>query len=154
VQRILEQPEFAARIATRFGCLGVVVLCTLAGCSGPKREFAEVEGKVTLNGKPLAGAIVRFYPVSEDTKQLPFATGRTDAMGVYQLSSQVDKPGALVGSHRAVVYWPPRDRQGGAGGPSRPDRPIPLKYTVASDSPLVVEVKAGELQTIDLSLQE
>jgi len=128
-----------------------------AGCSGPKLEFAEVEGKVTLNKKPLAGVIVRFYPVSEGKEQLPYATGMTDEAGVYTLMHQDNKPGALVGKNHAVVYWPSRDLRGadreGNQAPS-PGPPIPLEYTVPSQTPFNVEVKPGESQTIDLPLKD
>jgi hypothetical protein len=51
------------------------------------------------------------------------------------------------------VRWP-RDRAAAERGPNAKSGPaIPLPYTVASDTPLLVEVKAGGLQTIDLALK-
>jgi hypothetical protein len=139
--------------------LGAVVLLALTGCDNrPKLEFDEVEGKVTLNGKPLRGVLVRFYQISEKREQLPYATGLTDATGFFTLTHHKDQPGALVGTNRVVVNWPSRDMRVALAGDEAvvppPSAPIPLRYTVLEDNPLNVEVKAGGLQTIDLSLEE
>jgi hypothetical protein len=136
------------------GRLGAFALFALAGC-GPsvKIDYAEVEGKVTLDGAPLSGAKVTFYPDSEGPEQLPYATGMTDASGAYTLTAVTGKPGAMVGRNRAVVNWPPRERGGPDDPPPPPPGPpIPVPYTVAGDTPLLVEVKAGPRQTIDLPL--
>src|SRR5262249_33669429 len=67
--------------------LGILVLSGMsASCGGPHLEFAEVQGTVTLNNKPLAGALVRFYPISAGKEQLPYASGMTDAVGLYMLT--------------------------------------------------------------------
>jgi hypothetical protein len=133
------------------GRLAAFAVLTLSACHGPRHEFAEVEGKVTLEGKPLHGAIVRFYPVSEDKEQPPVATGLTDADGAYKLTHGPAEPGALVGVNRVVVYWPSRDLRG--DGPA-PSRPIPTRYASPIDSPLTFDVKAGARQTINLALEE
>jgi len=135
--------------------LGVLIVC-LAGCGGPALQFAEVEGKVTLNDQPLSGVVVRFYPINDAKEQLPYSTALSDDTGVYRLTSEEGKPGALVGPHQVVVYWPSRDMLGerAADAPAPPPKtPIPLMYTVASDSPLRVEVNAGARQTINLPLK-
>jgi hypothetical protein len=123
----------------------------LSSCKGQVHEFAEVDGKVSLGGAPLHGAIVRFYPMSEEKQQLPYATARTDADGAYFLKHGKDEPGALIGQNRVVVYWPSRDMRGDAPPPSRL---IPLKYASAQESPLIVEVKTGGRQTVNLVLEE
>jgi hypothetical protein len=123
----------------------------VAGC-GPKLDYAEVEGTVTLGGKPLAGAEVTFYPDSEGAEQLPYATGKTDGAGKYSLTLQGGKPGALVGKNRAVVNWPRPERRDDQPPPP-PGPEIPVLYTVAGETPLIVEVKPGGRQTIDLPLK-
>jgi hypothetical protein len=129
----------------------------LAGCGGPAFEYAQVEGKLTLNKKLLAGAMVRFYPISDRKEQLPVATGFTDEAGLYFLTCRDKQPGALVGPNRVVVSWPSRDlREAGRGGQPLPppSAQIPLHYTVASDTPLKVDVKGGETNIIDLHLED
>jgi hypothetical protein len=96
--------------------------------------------------------VVRFYPV---TAGIPFATGKTDATGAYRLSSEGGKDGAAVGKHRVVINWPPRERTDDRERrPLEPGPLIPLPYTVANDTPLLVEVKSGGEQTIDLPLEQ
>ena len=65
--------------------------------------------RVTLNGKPLAGVVVKFYPDRESNIQLPIATGTTDEGGFYQLNVSKQQPGAVVGPSTVVVKWPVRD---------------------------------------------
>jgi hypothetical protein len=134
------------------------LLLTIVGCGrGPNLEFAEVEGKVTLNNQPLSGVMVRFYPVSQGREQLPYATGMTDVAGMFTLCHHGDKPGALVGPNRAVVSWPSRDLRSAARDgppPPPPTKEIPLHYTVAGETPLLFEVVAGDRQTIDLHLSD
>jgi hypothetical protein len=133
-----------------------LLLFALAGC-GPKLEFAEVSGKVTLNKKPVAGVFVQFYPLSDAKEQLPSAIARTDAQGNYTLTHDGDKPGALVGPNRVVVFWPSRDLRGEGrdGKPLPPPSPaIPVRYTVVTESTLDFEVKAGPPQTFDIRLQD
>jgi hypothetical protein len=133
--------------------LGAAVLLALAGCGGPKYTFAEVQGKVTLGDKPLSGVIVTFYPDSEASEQPPYARGTTDEAGTYTLTRTTGEAGALVGKHRVVVNWPPPERRDDRPPPPPPSPAIPLPYTVATQTPLLVEVKAGPRQTIDLPLQ-
>jgi hypothetical protein len=132
---------------------GSAVLLVLAGCtSGPQLERALVKGKVTLDGAVLSGVIVTFYPVTEGIEGLPFARGTSDANGVYELADADGKPGAVVSKSRVVVRWP---RERGAGDRLADDKlTIPLRYTVANDTPLFVEVQPGGPQVIDLALKK
>jgi hypothetical protein len=133
-----------------------VVSVAVAGC-GPTHEFAEVSGKVTLNKKPIAGVFVQFYPLSDAKEQLPSAIAKTDSQGNYTLTHDGDKPGALVGPNRVVVYWPSRDMRGEGrdGKPLPPPSPaIPVRYTVVTESKLEFEVKAGPPQIIDIRLED
>jgi hypothetical protein len=143
------------RLRPTSGCLAAVVLLGLAGCS-QRFEFAEVEGLVTLDGAPLPGVQVAFYPDSDGADQLPYATGAANDQGVYHLTAELGRPGALVGKNRVVVNWPLRDR--GADPDVRPPPisgpPIPIPYTQAAGTPLLVEVKPGPRQTIDLPLHK
>ena len=135
------------------GPVGAAVLLAVAGC-GARVAYAPVGGKVTLGGKPLAGVKVWFHPLTEGKEGLPYATGLTDSAGVYQLTSNNGQDGALVGKHRVVIDWPPRERTDDRSRPPPPQGPpIPLPYTQASATPLILEVKAGGPQTIDLPLR-
>ena len=126
-------------------------LLALASCA--KQEvYTEVEGKVTLNGQPLPGVHVWFYPDGDGKEQPPYATGVTDPRGLYTLTAVTGKRGALAGKNHVVVNRPPRGRSDDAMNPPSPGPLIPVAYTQAAETPLLIEVKAGPKQTIDLPL--
>jgi len=72
----------------------LVVMC-LAGCSDGYGELGlvDVTGKVTLDGQPLAGALVRFEVSSGGAG----AEGKTDAEGKYRLMYDSKHPGCPPG---------------------------------------------------------
>jgi hypothetical protein len=114
-------------------------------------QYAAVTGVVTLDGEPLRGAVVTYYPVVDGPQGLPHSLGTTDESGRYTLQTPEGQSGAVVGQCRVVVNWPPRPRGEDEAPPTGPL--IPIHYTVAMETPLIVEVKEGGPQTIDLPLQ-
>lgn len=90
-----------ARRLTRL-CWVFLIGSALAGCSrSPER--AEVEGVVTLAGKPLANVEVVFLPDPESGSSGPRATALTDAEGHYQLGADAGQEGATVGKYRVLI---------------------------------------------------
>jgi hypothetical protein len=125
--------------------VGCVALTALAGCAKP-REFAEVEGVVTMNGKPLAGIEVLFLPDPEHGNAGNTALGLTDKEGRYRLHNDRDKKdGTVLGVHRVLLIdsYANTDPAGLANKPSR----IPTHYAEAGSTPLRnVEIKPGKQQ--------
>jgi hypothetical protein len=83
--------------------LTLFVALTIIGCGpkGLKTEF--VEGVVTLDGAPLAGAVVSFIPVSPNGIA---AIGHTDESGKYMLTSDkggLPQAGAVGGDYVITV---------------------------------------------------
>jgi hypothetical protein len=148
----LSMPVNSNFARTAGGLFLAAVLLALVGC-GPRVSYAPVQGKVSLDGKPLAGVKVWFYPLTEGNTDLPFATGTTDSSGVYTLTSNNGRDGAMVGKHRVVLNWPVRERTDDRTRPPPPQGPvIPIPYTQATDTPFIFEVKPGGAQTIDLPM--
>lgn len=125
------------------------VALVAAGCGGPR--FAPVSGKVTLDDKPLVGAMVSFYPLVDNPtpETAPTSTGKTDANGQFTLeaSRSATQPGAMVGRHRVSVTLLTAD-EGDApakvikrGGPAFYEK-VPLKYQ-GEKSELTFEVPSG-----------
>ncbi len=79
-----------------FGAL-VLILVLTAGCS----KTATVKGRVTLDGKPVAGATVLFVP--EPGNAARPASGLTDGDGNFQLTTYRMEDGAVPGAYRIVV---------------------------------------------------
>ncbi|MFH1922304.1 MAG: DUF6795 domain-containing protein [Planctomycetota bacterium] len=142
--------------ATRFlgPCFALLLVSLLAaGCGGSDGQFAPVEGTVTLDGEPLAGARVEF---DLDTGQPSYGKsdgstsyGRTDAKGHYELKATHEKKGALVG--KQVVRISTRDMTVDAEGKEVlvPER-LPPKYHLNSE--LTADVSSGS-NTIDFPLE-
>lgn len=80
----------------------VVALPLLAFVGGCFSSDNTITGKVTLDGKPLADAVVSFVPESGDQNAL----GRTDQQGNYQLFRR-DEPGAPVGKYTVRITSTP-----------------------------------------------
>ena len=78
---------------------------------------------------------------------------KIDQAGMFKLTASTGKPGALVGRNRVVVNWPLPERPGpDQAPPPPPGPPIPLPYTVVGNTPVIVEVKSGPKQTINVEL--
>ena len=71
----------------------------LSGCGG--RGTAPVQGVVTLDGTPVAGATVLFMPDGQDGSRP--ASGFTSSDGTFRLTTYQADDGALPGKYRVVV---------------------------------------------------
>lgn len=128
--------------------VGLLIVCVLlywlaASVMGTKRKLpplAAVHGTVTLDKRPLDGAVVTFHPVdAKPGSKLASSTARTDDDGHYTLYYLSDIPGAVIGKHRVAV-----DKRDTGNRPL-----LPARYILGAD--LVKDVKAGS-NTIDLEL--
>jgi len=149
----------------RFHFLAVALVLGCYGCNSSDVSLGIVNGKVTIDGKPLANAIVTFVPKQGGRAAL----GTTDPDGNYQLIYSTRK-GALVGTHDVTIQVNPEgvgastesqeapsiyDKQG-AGAPEAADakarsdsrkqqkeaeKLIPEKYRKPGE--LTAEVKTG-----------
>jgi hypothetical protein len=78
----------------------VICLLMLAGCSGgaPVPKLNSVTGRVTLDGEPLAEAIVSFIP-----DKGPPSGAITDDEGKYVLKFKTGDVGAVAGEHTVTI---------------------------------------------------
>ena len=137
----------------------LALLLSAVGCGDSKFKFAPVEGRVTLDGQPVASARVTFMPQTSrtDGEAGPYSTGETDADGRYSLSTtdETSRNGAVVGSHRVII--PPRRAH---LDPSKLDteiidapETIPTNYTHYRRTPLTMDVPANGTSAADFSLE-
>lgn len=94
------------------GLAAAFLLTCVSGCGESGPETAPVAGKVTFDGKPMAGAAVMFLPVAGGRP----ATGVTDAAGAYRLQTFKDFDGAVLGEHRVAVVLPGIESSAGTPG--------------------------------------
>ena len=121
-------------------------VAALAGCGGAGNKVAMVTGTVTLNGKPLADAMVEFVPIGGTGST---AFGRTDDNGAYKMEYSRDQSGVFVGKYEvhittADVYVDENEKQ------IRVPEKVPARYN--SDTELTCEVKPGS-NTLDFDLE-
>jgi len=130
------------RMSVSPGIVLLVGLLLSVGCRSSAVEgLAPVTGKVTLDGKPLPGVVVRFDPIGEGNSSL----GKTDDQGRYKLRFSASSDGAFIGEHTVRIVNEIDDSNGKSTGPT-----IPEKYQ--SNSELTATVKSGS-NTIDFDLE-
>lgn len=121
-------------------CLIPVVMSVLVGCGGGSDlKLGKVTGRVTLDGKPLANASVKFTPEGESRGSF----GSTNEQGEYSLYYTYDKAGALVGEHHVAIS------SASANDEELKDPLLPSSYN--SESKLRATVNPGN-NTIDFAL--
>ena len=137
------------------GFLLAIAILAAPGCSKPKPPpIVEVKGVITLNDAPLPSVRIRFMPTFPGFGAEVIAEAVSDSAGKYALTCGTS-PGACIGVHRVVVEEGPLPA--GASGESGEsqmkmtrylqgltNRPIPPHYSNLAQTPLTVEVKAGE----------
>jgi len=143
----------------------VLVLTMLSGC-GRHAPQATVEGTLRLDGRPLDRCLVTFLPNPGQEGKPLRSTGLTDRQGSYRLCFDNQEEGAAIGWHRVTiedlsVSTGVRRRDHGTvdeeveettSRPSLRRSRVPERYTSATDTPLLKEVKAGH-QVIDLEIK-
>jgi hypothetical protein len=120
----------------------VFLLITLQGCGG--RSYAPVSGTVTLDGKPVAKAVVTFIPLPDPGSKEAgdSASGKTNEKGEYTLQTYTPrgmKDGAQVGKHKVSIS---QQETRGEGDRSITTEKLPKRYNENSD--LTYEVHSGD----------
>jgi hypothetical protein len=126
-----------------FASLTIVIGATGAGCSSS--NIAPVSGRVTLDGKPLAGVHIGFQPIAKPGNMNPGggSYAMTDSDGQYKLLLvEGEQPGAVVGKHR-VEITARSEVPANIDPPKRPPPKVfvPAKYS--RNSELTFEVPPG-----------
>lgn len=86
----------------------VPLVALFAGC-GRSDGLVDVSGTVTLDGKPVADAVVQFTPAAnEGSSYARPVTGRTNSSGHYFLEYSTAVTGTKPGKYRVSIstYWP------------------------------------------------
>ncbi|VTU01257.1 Putative secreted protein OS=Rhodopirellula sp. SWK7 GN=RRSWK_05138 PE=4 SV=1 [Gemmataceae bacterium] len=137
----------------RINCVTLLALLALAPCGcGPRTTYGEVEGVVTVDGRPLPKVEVRFMP-EPGGGSAARAVGYTDANGHYRLTLDGGEPGVAVGSYVVCLADPTAKRPGSGPVKGRAAaRPrFAVEFTDASRTPLRdYKVQPGR-QTINLA---
>lgn len=122
-------------------CFVLAAFPFLQGCSG-NPNLSEVQGRVTLDGQPLANAFVVYAPTKGGTTSY----GKTDESGQYRMMFKDNEPGAWIGEN--IVRISTGDV--GAGGGSGTKERVPQVYNLQST--LKANVVSGK-NTFDFDLK-
>lgn len=140
----------------------------LTGCGGTDRpQMAPVTGRVTYQGKPVAGADVSFMsPASPRV-----AAGRTNSEGQYKLSTFNTGDGAVLGEHVVTISKAAPTTGAGTMSADNPgadydkamkeaakakpkvDSELPAKYADPKESGLTRSVIAGDINSFNFDLE-
>ncbi|WP_435021587.1 hypothetical protein TA3x_002455 [Tundrisphaera sp. TA3] len=101
-------------MTTRLWIPSACLIVAMAGCNrdgNSELVLVPVAGTVTMDGKPLADAVVRFEPEGTATKGLTDSSGTTNADGMYVLQTPLKGAGAVVGTHKVTIRSVPPNTQ-------------------------------------------
>ncbi len=106
-----------------------------------------VEGKVTLDGNPLAGATLTFHTfVKETEKYATVCDGRTDELGRFKVTTYSRFDGAPVGEYVVTVA---KSEKPADGSPAK--NVLPARYAAPATSPFRVPVReTSNVMQLDL----
>jgi len=113
-----------------------LLLIALIGCG--RSDLGTVSGTVTLDGEPLADAMVIFTPMTGGRP----AAGRTDAQGKYEVIHDRSDKGALFGEHVVEISTGDELANEDDTITTIPEK-VPAKYNIASDLRATVESGAN-----------
>lgn len=138
----------------------LILLAVFAGCG--RSQTSPVEGDVSLDGKPVAGASIQFVPQGKGRD----ATGGTDQDGHFVMSTFQPKDGVLPGSYKVVISPPSgvadstkyaTSEEAMAAAAKQPAKKaastFPQKYTRPDQTPLTQEVPVTGKVRFDLKSQ-
>lgn len=118
---------------------GLSLLAAIGCGSNDAPNMAEVEGTITLDGKPVRRASVVFTPIGGSIGGPSY--GVTDDKGHFVLNYSQSVSGAVVGSHRVTISTKGWVDLTPAGDEVRSKEIVPAQYNVSSD--LSAEVAPG-----------
>jgi hypothetical protein len=123
---------------------GLMLLAAGCGSGQAPTDLVPVSGKVSFQGRPLAGGTIVFAPDPQRGGRGPLAVGTIAADGRYVLRSE-GRPGAIPGWHRITVC-------GAAPAGDAAEPALPGRYTDPEHSGLSRQVLAGKANAFDLPL--
>jgi hypothetical protein len=151
----------------RYVTIAPFAIVYLSGCARDPR-LVEVEGTLTLRGRPLHGVMICFVPDADSGTLGPRSTGWTNEVGRYRLTcDRPRKAGAVVGKHRVIVLDPeafdaappmlalPDDPGKVPRAPlnvKRKRMQFAVRYMMPGSTPLLAEVRSSGPQVIDLNV--
>jgi hypothetical protein len=126
-----------------------LLLSSMAGCGKPSTV---ITGMVTIDGRPVPGAVMEFFPTAGDA---PTAGAFTNEAGRYRARVSSTKYTVCISASRVTGQKNVRD-------PAFPDvttaevreQYLPSRYTQQHTTPLTVTAVADQTTTFDFPLED
>jgi hypothetical protein len=134
--------------------LSLFVLFASTGCSTSK--VAPVSGRVTLDGKPLAGVHVSFQPIARTGETNPGGGSYaiTDSDGQFTLLLvEGEQPGAFIGRHRVEITARGEAPPANVDFARRPPPKVFVPEKYSRNSELTFEVPSGGTTAANFDLK-
>lgn len=124
---------------TLLACLGMIQNVGCSGQLGDGLTKYPAQGQVTINGQPIPDLIVRLTSTDSSStgSNGRFPVGVTDDEGVFHISTNGERDGAVAGKYCVTIVWPEND------GPPLRDR-LQGAYATAAKSNLNVTIEPEE----------
>jgi hypothetical protein len=132
--------QFPRRLLPTLIVLSLAALCS--ACSSGRKPMHPVRGQVLLEGKPVSGALVTFYPVG-GTPEDPRPSGQTNEQGYFILTSYAGADGAPEGEYGVAVTCFRSFTVGKAEGDETTHNVLPARYAAPATSQLKATVSKG-----------
>jgi hypothetical protein len=123
--------------------ISMLLLCTLTmSCGGDKRfkPTYPVRGQVFFEGKPAAGAAIRFQAVGVEEHPWTKPSAEVDDNGDFTVTTYRKDDGMPAGKYEVAIIWLPK----GYVGPIEKGNKLPARYADPATSGLTVEVQNSE----------
>lgn len=124
----------------------------LLGCGGDApAPTVPVTGRLTFEGKPVAGASIDFVPGEGRAPAIAI----TDENGEFELSTFSQGDGAVIGTHTVTVlpsFGAPKTGRIVAGQPSASKATVPTRYSMPEKTPLEFKVEKGKENHFEINM--
>lgn len=115
------------------------LILPLASCS-KSLPLVPAAGRVERDGKPVANAMVQFFPDLQKSPQAKIASAKTDDSGAFRLQTTPEGEGAVAGTYKVTV----------SGYIDK--KPIPDQFSKSNLSKITVEIPAAGKTDIVIKL--
>lgn len=114
-------------------CLSGLLAC---GCGSGRKPVFPITGKVLVNGKPAAHAMVVFHPVGENGPDVVKPRGKVETDGSFTLTTYDGNDGAPAGDYQVTVEQWLSSGKADEG----PSNRLPARYAKPDTSGLTAKV--------------
>ena len=118
----------------------LMLLVTVAGCGPAGPPLAVVEGTVTLDGEPVADAMVEFIPLTAEGSP-SYSINKTDQNGRFEMGYNAERAGVLPGKYKVSISTFDQIMNENGSMTDIPER-IPEKYNL--DTELEHDITEGK----------